>query len=68
MNPKITIWLLGTFFLTTVSFANAQQPVRVPRMGWLTGSSLSGNPERRDALRQDLRELGYVEGKNIVIE
>ena len=68
MNPKITIWLLGTFFLTTVSFADAQQPVRVPRMGWLTGSSLSGNPERRDALRQGLRELGYVEGKNIIIE
>src|SRR5439155_19320773 len=39
-----------------------------PRMGWLTGSSLSGNPERRDALRQGLRELGYVEGKNIIIE
>jgi putative ABC transport system substrate-binding protein len=68
MNPRITIWLLGTFFLTTVSFADAQQPMKVPRIGWLTGAPLSGNPERREPFRQGLRDLGYVEGKNIVIE
>src|SRR5439155_22296257 len=46
----------------------AQQPTKVPRIGWLTGAPLSGNPERREAFRQGLRDLGYVEGKNIVIE
>src|SRR5438094_596235 len=46
----------------------AQQPTKVPRIGWLTGAALSGNPERREAFRQGLRDLGYVEGKNIVIE
>src|SRR5438094_9394217 len=46
----------------------AQQPTKVPRIGWLTGAALSGNPERREAFRQGSRDLGYVEGKNIVIE
>ena len=46
----------------------AQQPTKLPRIGWLTGSTLSSNAHRTDAFRQGLRELGYVEGKNIVIE
>jgi putative ABC transport system substrate-binding protein len=48
--------------------AEAQQPTKIPRIGYLTSSSLSASPERREAFRQGLRELGYVEGKNIVIE
>jgi putative ABC transport system substrate-binding protein len=48
--------------------ARAQQPTKIPRIGWLTGSSLSANSARREAFRQGLRELGYIEGKNIVIE
>jgi putative tryptophan/tyrosine transport system substrate-binding protein len=49
--------------------AQAQQPAKVPRIGYLTGSaSLSDNPTWHEAFRQGLRELGYVEGKNIVIE
>jgi ABC-type uncharacterized transport system substrate-binding protein len=46
---------------------HAQQPKRVPRIGFLTGSS-SSFPGRIEAFRQGLRELGYVEGKNIVVE
>jgi len=46
----------------------AQQPTKVPRIGYLTGTSLSTNAARNEAFRQGLRELGYVEGKNIVIE
>ena len=48
--------------------AEAQEPKKVPQVGYLTGSSLSVNPARTDAFRRGLRELGYVEGKNIVIE
>ena len=46
----------------------AQQPKTVPRIGLLGGGSASANAARIDAFRQGLRELGYAEGKNIVIE
>jgi ABC-type uncharacterized transport system substrate-binding protein len=46
----------------------AQQPAKVPRIGWLTGGSFSATADRVEAFRQGLRELGYVEGKNIVVE
>jgi putative ABC transport system substrate-binding protein len=48
--------------------AEAQQPKEVPRIGFIGGVSPSAVAERLDAFRQGLRELGYVEGKNIVIE
>ena len=48
--------------------AQAQQPTKVPRIGYLAVNSLSDNAARIDAFRQGLRELGYVEGKNIIIE
>ena len=48
--------------------ARAQQPAKIPRIGWLTASSLSAQSARIEAFRQGLRDLGYVEGKNIVIE
>src|SRR5215831_928408 len=51
------------------SSAQAQQPTKVPRIGFVT---VSGNPKNpgvlNEAFRQGLRELGYVEGKNIRIE
>ncbi len=48
--------------------ALAQQPKKVPRIGYLSATSPSVNPTRLEAFRQGLRELGYVEGKNIIIE
>jgi putative ABC transport system substrate-binding protein len=48
--------------------AEAQQRARIPRIGILVGSSLSANTARIEAFREGLRELGYIEGKNIVIE
>jgi putative tryptophan/tyrosine transport system substrate-binding protein len=48
--------------------AEAQQPGKVPRIGYLMGTSFSVNSRRIEAIRQGLRELGYVEGKNIVVE
>jgi putative ABC transport system substrate-binding protein len=48
--------------------AQAQQTARIPRIGILVAASASFNLPRVEAFRQRLRELGYVEGKNIVIE
>src|SRR5262245_15280899 len=48
--------------------AEAQQPKKIPRIIYLSASSGTANAPRYDAFRQGLRELGYVEGKNIVIE
>ena len=42
--------------------AQAQQPTKVPRIGFLVATSLSDISDRLDAFRQGLRELGYVEG------
>ena len=67
MTKKIVVWLLVTFVAVNVSVAQAQQPTKIPRIGYLGGSAAS-NLARREAFRQGLRELGYVEGKNIVIE
>ena len=50
------------------SHAEAQQPKKVPRIGFLSAVSPSAISARIEAFRQGLRELGYVEGENIVIE
>jgi putative ABC transport system substrate-binding protein len=54
-------------FAFCVSAQAQQQPGKVPRIGYLT-PSVSSNPARTEAFRQGLRDLGYVEGKNITIE
>ena len=64
MSGKIFVWLLATVFLTTASPVRAQQAKKLQRIGFLTPTSL-GN---YGAFRQGLRELGYVEGNNIIIE
>jgi putative ABC transport system substrate-binding protein len=68
MSRKIFFWLLPILLLTTALPVEAQQPKKVHRIGFLMGASLSSQLARNDAFRQGLRELGYVEGKNIVIE
>src|SRR5438093_11297859 len=47
--------------------AEAQQAAKVPRIGYLS-TNLAANPHLREAFRQGLRDLGYVEGRNLVIE
>ena len=48
------------------TIAHAQQPAKVPRIGYLTGDSATS--ARSEAFRRGLHQLGYVEGKNIVVE
>jgi putative ABC transport system substrate-binding protein len=67
MNKKIPVWLLTTILLATAPPSEAQQQAKVPRVGLLYASA-SGNAHRVEAFRQGLRDLGYVEGKNIFIE
>jgi putative ABC transport system substrate-binding protein len=67
MSGKIFVWLLTTVLLTTAPLAEAQQAAKVPRIGILTLGVASSTPIF-EAFRQGLRELGYVEGKNILIE
>jgi putative tryptophan/tyrosine transport system substrate-binding protein len=67
MNKKIYWLALGAMLFALCMSAEAQQP-KLPRVGYLTAVSLSANAARIEALRQGLRELGYVEGKNIIIE
>ena len=59
---------LGIAFALGGAVAHAQQPTKIPRIGYLTAAYLSAISARIEAFRQGLRELGYVEGKNIVIE
>jgi putative ABC transport system substrate-binding protein len=63
----VLVFLVG-LALASVHVAEAQQLTKVPRIGYLSASSASSISLRVEALRQGLRELGYVEGKNIVIE
>jgi putative ABC transport system substrate-binding protein len=59
---------LCAMFLALCVSAEAQPPKKVPRVGFLIGGSASATSGRTEAFRQGLRELGYVEGKNIVNE
>lgn len=68
MSGEIFVWLLATVLLTTVSPAEAQQVKRVFKIGYLTNDSVAVDMPRRNAFRQGLRDLGYVEGQSIVIE
>jgi len=68
MNPKPFLWLLTAVLLLPIHRAETQQPAKVPRIGFLSAVSPSTISARLDAFRQGLRELGYVEGENIVIE
>jgi putative ABC transport system substrate-binding protein len=67
------IKFISSFPLIFVLFAavplvEAQQPKKVPRIAYLTGSYASSTAPRTRAFRQGLRELGYIEGKSIVID
>src|SRR5438445_7380004 len=66
MSRKIFVWLLATVLLITATPAEAQQPKKVPRIGFLSSLSSTVVSDRVEAFRQGLRELGYVE--NIIID
>jgi putative tryptophan/tyrosine transport system substrate-binding protein len=68
MTKIILALIIGAVLLAHTFDAEAQQPTKVPRIGFLSSLSSAAVSARVDAFRQGLRELGYVEGKNIFIE
>ena len=60
--------VIAFVLVVTGAVAMAQQPAKILRIGILIAPSASSFSARVEALRRRLRELGYVEGKNIVIE
>jgi putative tryptophan/tyrosine transport system substrate-binding protein len=65
---KITaLSLIATLFALCGSL-NAQQSAKVYRIGILRAGSVSSDKDRVNAFREGLREVGYVEGKNVVID
>jgi putative ABC transport system substrate-binding protein len=68
MFRRIVICLPLTVFLLTVSSADAQQPGKVFRIGFLDNSTAAGSAVLVEAFRQELSKLGLIEGKNITIE
>ncbi|MGH7795153.1 MAG: ABC transporter substrate-binding protein [Candidatus Binatia bacterium] len=68
MRVKLLLFTLAVIILVCAQDAEAQQAEKVPRIGYLSGSPPSAIAEHNEAFRQGLRELGYMEGKNIVIE
>jgi len=60
---SVTLLLGGLF-----SPLAAQQAAKVPRIGWLAVNLAAANPHLREAFLQGLRDLGYVEGRNLMIE
>jgi putative ABC transport system substrate-binding protein len=69
MKEKIVFSLLGAFILASLYVAEAQHPAQNPRIGFVHSAGTPANPlPQFDAFRSGLQDLGYVEGKNILIE
>ena len=67
-KARLSSILMAVALVVVGAIAEAQQPSKIPRIGFLATVSFSTISDRVEAFRQGLRELGYVEGKTIVIE
>jgi len=67
MERRTFLGTLGLSVLAAPLAAEAQQAVKIPRIGFLA-VNLAASPHLPEAFRQGLRDLGYVEGRNVVIE
>ena len=69
MNRKITVFTLCGVLFVTCFYAESEESEKIPRIGFL---ATTGNPKAPGhqvaAFRQGLNELGYIEGKNILVE
>jgi len=67
MKAKIPLYVLAVV-LAIVHFGEAQQPKKVPRIGYLSNTDAATDSARAEGIRLALRELGYIEGQNVAIE
>jgi putative ABC transport system substrate-binding protein len=67
-HTLITVLILLPALLAAPLAAGAQQPAKVPRIGFLSATTPGVSTLALDAFRQGLRELGWVEGQNIVVD
>jgi len=68
MNKTLRMLVSAMVILACASFTDAQQLAKVFRIGVLVTGSASTHKSRIDAFRQGLQELGYIDGKNVVLE
>jgi ABC-type uncharacterized transport system substrate-binding protein len=68
MSKKLFWFPLCALLLALSVPVEGQQPKKVPRVGYLAAVSASADAPRLEAFRQGLRDLGYIEGQNIIIE
>src|SRR5215813_12334571 len=68
MNHKVILFLFAASALICANLDEAQQPKKVPRIGYLSSSDPATDSSRFEPIRLALRELGYIEGQNIAIE
>jgi putative ABC transport system substrate-binding protein len=67
MNTK-RLCLVTALFLSGVYLAEAQQTPKIPRIAYLSGSGVNGASRAVEAFRHGLRDVGYLEGQNIIVE
>ena len=68
MNHKVILFLLAVSLLICSNLAEAQQPKKVPRIGYLSSADPASESARVEGIRLALRERGYIEGQNIATE
>jgi putative ABC transport system substrate-binding protein len=68
MTKKIILLALCSLLLAPCSAVQAQQPTKIPRIGYLSARDPASDSARSEAVLLGLRELGYLEGQNIAVE
>jgi putative ABC transport system substrate-binding protein len=68
MKKKIMSFVLSALLLALSFPSHAQQPKKVPRIGYLSPVDPAGESTRSEGVRVALSERGYIEGQNIAIE
>jgi putative ABC transport system substrate-binding protein len=68
MKAKLLVYALPILILATIHLAEAQQTGKILRIGFLDNGTASGSAGLVEAFWQEMRKLGWIEGKNITIE
>ena len=68
MKLRCLVSVLTSLVFTTASLAQAQQTAKIPRIGFVSGTTANNPGTRVEAFRRGLRDLGYILGKNILVE